>query len=72
MINLNLKWAKNANQLHLGLCDGCKYLCVNSDGVVLSLCTTKTIIGLLAQAVKLINLGILLNLAMVALKDKLC
>ena len=24
MINLNLKWAKNANQLHLGLCDGCE------------------------------------------------
>lgn len=41
MINLNLKWAKNANQLHLGLCDGCKYLCVNSDGVVFKLVYNK-------------------------------
>lgn len=38
MINLNLKWAKNVEQLReLGLYNGCKYLCVNFDGVVFHL-----------------------------------
>lgn len=38
MINLNLKWAKTANQLHeMGLYNGCKYLCVNFDGIVFHL-----------------------------------
>ena len=38
MFNVDLKWAKNVEQLReLGLYNGCKYLCVNFDGVVFHL-----------------------------------
>ncbi len=35
MFNVDLKWVKTEKQLReLGLYDGCKYLCVNFDGIV--------------------------------------
>lgn len=38
MFNVNLNWAKNVEQLReLGLYNGCKYLCVNYDGIVFHL-----------------------------------